>query len=187
MTPPSPSACSEGFSTFPYYEDPHRHQQSQQTWRWKDYCCSRQPAWMVLKSYPIQPNLLRCTEWTERKLWRKLQKQHQLELKLLIGCAEIEQMIMVSNKACPLQRSECNGYWHPNIITAFINVMTYKEWGEYLRKGLCFNCKQPGHLSHNCLKKNPCWSTSTGVGLPSGYVQNQSLSGYRKPNMKENR
>jgi len=63
--------------------------------------------------------------------------------------------------------------------------MTYEERGKYLKKELCFNCKQPGHLSHDCPKKNPQRSTSNGVGLPS-YIQNQSSSGYlKKPDAKE--
>jgi len=33
-----------------------------------------------------------------------------------------------------------------DIITTTINTMTYDKWGKYLKKGLCFNCKQPGEL-----------------------------------------
>jgi len=69
-----------------------------------------------------------------------------------------------------------------NVVTTTINAMTYKEQGEYLKKGLCFNCKQPGHLSRDCPKKNPRRSTSNGVGPPS-YIRNQSYS--KKPDVKE--
>jgi len=72
-----------------------------------------------------------------------------------------------------------------DVITTTINAMTYEERGKYLKKGLCFNCKQPGHLSRDCPKKNPWWSTSNGVGTPS-HIQNQSSSGYsKKPDAKE--
>lgn len=38
-------------------------------------------------------------------------------------------------------------------VTTTINAMSYEERGEYLRKGLCFNCKQPRHISQDCPKK----------------------------------
>ena len=72
-----------------------------------------------------------------------------------------------------------------SVITTTINTMTYEEWGEYLKKGLCTNCKQSGHLSRDCPKKNPWRSTSNGVGLPN-YIRNQPSSGYsKKPDAKE--
>ena len=88
------------------------------------------------------------------------------------------------------ERSWCNNrpapYRDPNAmdidVVTTINAMTYEEQGEYLKKGLCFNCKQPRHLSHDCPKKNPRRSTSNGVGPPS-YIRNQSYS--KKPDAKE--
>ena len=48
-----------------------------------------------------------------------------------------------------------------NVITTTLNVMSYEEWGEYLKKGLCFNCKQPGHVSCDCPKpKNDGYSNN---------------------------
>ena len=40
-----------------------------------------------------------------------------------------------------------------DIVTTAINAMSYEERGEFLRKGLCFYCKQPGHISRNCPEK----------------------------------
>jgi len=72
-----------------------------------------------------------------------------------------------------------------DIVTTTINAMTYKERGEYLKKGLCFNCKQPGHLSRDCPKKNFRRSTSNSVE-PSRYIQNRSSTNYqKKPDAKE--
>jgi len=71
-----------------------------------------------------------------------------------------------------------------NTITTAINAMTYEEQDKYLKKGLCFNCKQPRHLSGDCPRKNPWWLTSKGVEPPD-YIQNQSSSGYSKPDAKE--
>ena len=39
-----------------------------------------------------------------------------------------------------------------NVITMALNAMSYEERGEYLKKGLCFNCKQPRHVSRDCPK-----------------------------------
>ena len=48
-----------------------------------------------------------------------------------------------------------------NVITMALNTMSYEEQGKYLKKGLCFNCKQPGHVSHNCPKlKNTGYSNN---------------------------
>jgi len=91
---------------------------------------------------------------------------------------------------CSWRNTQTTPYRDPNamdidVVTTTINAMTYEERGEYLKKGLCFNCKQPGHLSRDCPKKNPRRSTSNGVGPPS-YIWNQSSSGYsKKPDAKE--
>jgi len=72
-----------------------------------------------------------------------------------------------------------------DVVTTTINAMTYEERGEYLKKGLCFNCKQPGHLSRDCPKKNFRQSTSNSVE-PSRYIQNRSSTNYqKKPDAKE--
>ena len=34
------------------------------------------------------------------------------------------------------------------------NPMTTQEREDIMRKGLCFGCKEPGHISRNCPKKN---------------------------------
>ena len=48
-----------------------------------------------------------------------------------------------------------------DVITMALNAMSYKERGEYLKKGLCFNCKQPEHVSCNCPKpKNTGYSNN---------------------------
>jgi len=40
-----------------------------------------------------------------------------------------------------------------DVVTTAINAMSYEERGEFLRKELCFYCKQPGHVSRNCPEK----------------------------------
>ena len=48
-----------------------------------------------------------------------------------------------------------------NVITTTLNMMSYEEQGKYLKKGLCFNCKQPGHVSCDCPKpKNNGYSNN---------------------------
>ena len=48
-----------------------------------------------------------------------------------------------------------------DVITTALNAMSYEERGKYLKKGLCFNCKQPGHVSRDCPKlKNTGYSNN---------------------------
>ena len=35
-----------------------------------------------------------------------------------------------------------------------VNMMTTQEREYIMRKGLCFGCKEPGHISRNCPKMN---------------------------------
>jgi len=41
-----------------------------------------------------------------------------------------------------------------DVVTTAINAMTYEEQGEFLKKGLCFKCGQPGHVARNCPTSN---------------------------------
>jgi hypothetical protein len=72
-----------------------------------------------------------------------------------------------------------------DFIGTTINAMSYEERNEFPKKGLCFNCKQPGHISRDCPKKDPRRSTSNAVNTPR-YSQNKPSSGYaKKPDAKE--
>ena len=51
-------------------------------------------------------------------------------------------------------------------ITMALNAMSYEEQGNYLHNGLCFYCKQPGHVSHECPKKQPTNIGNFGAGCP---------------------
>ena len=45
-----------------------------------------------------------------------------------------------------------------------VDAMTTQERSELMRKGLCFGCKKPGHLSRNCpdkMRKTPSPQTPT--------------------------
>jgi hypothetical protein len=69
-------------------------------------------------------------------------------------------------------------------INTTINAMSYEERGEFLKKGLCFNCKQQGHISRDCPKKDPRRSTSNAVNAPR-YSQNKSSTGYRQETRRQ--
>ena len=34
-----------------------------------------------------------------------------------------------------------------------VDTMSTDEWSQLMKKGACFNCKQVGHLSQDCLNK----------------------------------
>ena len=40
-----------------------------------------------------------------------------------------------------------------DVVTRTYNTMTNEERTELMKKGLCFWCKKPGHLSRNCPDK----------------------------------
>jgi len=86
------------------------------------------------------------------------------------------QAVQKGNERSSWRPTRVTPYKDPNamdidVVTTTINAMTYEERGEYLKKGLCFNCKQPGHLSRDCPKKNFRRSTSNSVEPPR-YIQN---------------
>jgi len=35
-----------------------------------------------------------------------------------------------------------------------VDALTFEERSELLRKGLCFRCREPGHISKDCPHKN---------------------------------
>ena len=52
-----------------------------------------------------------------------------------------------------------------DVITCTYNTMTNEEQTELLKKGLCFRCKKPGHLSCDCPdKKGKTPATLTPAG-----------------------
>ena len=51
-----------------------------------------------------------------------------------------------------------------DMIMMALNTMSYEERGNYLHNGLCFYCKQPGHISHKCPKKRPTNVGNFGAG-----------------------
>ena len=53
-----------------------------------------------------------------------------------------------------------------DMIIMALNAMSYEEWGNYLHNRLCFYCKQPGHVSHECPKKQPTNVGNFGAGCP---------------------
>ena len=51
-----------------------------------------------------------------------------------------------------------------DVIMMALNAMSYKEQGNYLHNRLCFYCKQPGHVSRECPKKQPTNIGNFGAG-----------------------
>ena len=40
-----------------------------------------------------------------------------------------------------------------------VDVMSMEERNDLMKKGVCFRCKKPGHLSKDCLTKNRTGTT----------------------------
>ena len=51
-----------------------------------------------------------------------------------------------------------------NVIMMALNAMSYDKWDKFLHEGLCFYCKQPGHISCECPKKQPTNVGNFGAG-----------------------
>ena len=53
-------------------------------------------------------------------------------------------------------------------ITQSINAMTAEEQMDFMKKGLCFRCKKPRHISRDCPEKKgtPTGTTSTTTATP---------------------
>ena len=65
-------------------------------------------------------------------------------------------------------------------ITQSINAMTAEERTDFMRKGLCFRCKKPGHISRDCPEKkgnnttpNMSNSTPSSTSTHTPTVSNQ--------------
>ena len=53
-----------------------------------------------------------------------------------------------------------------DVVTRTYNTMTNEERTKLMRKGLCFRCKKPGHLSCDCPdKKGKTPTTQTPVSM----------------------
>ena len=55
-----------------------------------------------------------------------------------------------------------------------VNAITTEKRGEWMKKGLCFNCNKPGHISRFCPEKHKATSsTSTAsTSSPLSYAPN---------------
>ena len=82
-----------------------------------------------------------------------------------------------------------------------VDAVTTEKRGEWMKKGLCFNCNKPGHISRFCPDKRRVTSSTTNASTtsPPSYAPNppkkmnpkefvahiQSVTGQMEPEKKE--
>ena len=64
-----------------------------------------------------------------------------------------------------------------------VDAITTEKQGEWMKKGLCFNCNKPGHISRFCPDKRRTTSSTTtaSTSSPPSYAPNPP----KKMNPKE--
>jgi hypothetical protein len=67
-----------------------------------------------------------------------------------------------------------------DIITTTMNAMTVEEREKFMREGLCFRCRKPGHISRDCpLKKGnvqtPARTATTSTPIPPRKMKGAEL------------
>ena len=55
-------------------------------------------------------------------------------------------------------------------IHTALNAMTMEERDKFMKEGLCFRCKKPGHISRDCPDKGKNNTSSTPTPKPSTFV-----------------
>ena len=72
-----------------------------------------------------------------------------------------------------------------DVIHTALNAMTTEERDKFMKEGLCFRCRKPGHISKDCPEKGKSNTSSSSSSTPPVYSPKPTAFVPRKMNAKE--